>query len=73
MRLRAQILIDIDAADFADAAVHQKRVEQLFGEVCSRYEQAKLEFRQRRQRPHRQTAARGGALHYTGSMSEYEE
>lgn len=73
MRLRAQILIDIEAADFADAAAHQKRVEQVFAEVRGEYDQAKLEFRQRRQRPHRQTAARGGALHYTGSMSDYEE
>lgn len=73
MRLRAQILIDIEAADFAEAAAHQLRIEHVFAEVRSCYEQAQLEFRQRRLRPSRQTTAQGGALHYTGRMSDYEE
>ncbi len=73
MRLRAEILIDIDAADFADAAAHQQRIERVFAAVRDSYDQAQLDFRQRRQRPQRLTAASNGVLHYTGAMSEYDE
>jgi hypothetical protein len=73
VRLRAQIVIDIEAADFADAAVHQQTVEGLFGQVRNIYDQAHLDFRQRRIRPQRQTVARNGVLHYTGHMNEYED
>lgn len=73
MRLRAQILIDIDANDFADAATHQHRLESIYAAIRDQYGQAQLEFRQRRQRPARQAAIGRGLRHYTGRMSEYVE
>lgn len=50
MRLRAQITIDIEAADFVDAADHQRRLEQLVRSIKSEYEQAALLLRERRER-----------------------
>ncbi|MEQ1809863.1 MAG: hypothetical protein ABL889_08055 [Terricaulis sp.] len=73
MRLRAQILIDIEASDFSDAATHQQRVEQLFELVRHTYDQAQLDFRQRRQRTLSRRASNGALVHYTGRMAEYEE
>jgi hypothetical protein len=71
VRLRAQIVIYIDAKDFADAADHQHRVQRVFETVRETYDDAQLEFRQRRERARRQTP-RSGVLHYTGRMNEYE-
>jgi hypothetical protein len=71
MRLRAQITVDIEVRDFAEAASHQKEVENMFGLVKARYEQAVLEFRQRRERVRRQPNDER-LRHYTGNMSEYE-
>jgi hypothetical protein len=73
MRLRAQIVIDIDADDFAEAAAHQTRVEQAFLKLQESYSGARLEFRQRRERPLRRTVAQSGPLHYTGKMGAYED
>lgn len=71
MRLRAQIVIDIDVSDFAEAAEHQNRVHRVFEAVRESYDHAQLEFRQRRERSRRQAPA-GAVLHYTGRMNEYE-
>ena len=48
MRLKAQIVIDIEAADFGEAAEHQRRVELAFETVREVYPEAQLDFRQRR-------------------------
>ena len=72
MRLRAEIVIDIDANDFADAAEHQERVHRVFEAVRQTYDHARLEFRQRRERTRRPGSGARGVLHYTGRMSEYE-
>jgi hypothetical protein len=50
MKLRAQILIDIDADDFVAAADHQRRIETLLTDVKRAYDQAELVFRERRPR-----------------------
>lgn len=73
MRLRAQIVIDIDAGDFSEAASHQQRLERLFEAVRVEYDQAHLDFRQRRQRTLRTRASAEGLRHYTGKMAEYEK
>ena len=74
MRLRAQIVIDIDANDFADAATHQHRLEGIYAAIRDRVlTRRSLSFRQRRQRPARQVAVGRGLRHYTGRMSEYVE
>ncbi|MGE0595860.1 MAG: hypothetical protein AB7P07_05825 [Hyphomonadaceae bacterium] len=72
MRLRAQIIIDIDAADFAAAAAHQERVEDIMGSVKRAYPEALLQFRQRRERT-RRAADLTRPQHYTGRMAAYEE
>jgi hypothetical protein len=72
VRLRAQIVIDIDAKDFAEAADHQLRVRRVFEAVQETYGQAQFEFRQRRERARRQLPGGRGVLHYTGRMNEYE-
>jgi hypothetical protein len=48
MKVRATITIDIDAADFIEAAEHQRRVETILGEVKKVYGAAVLDFRERR-------------------------
>lgn len=73
MRLRAQISIDIEVSDFLEAATHQRRVEQLYDLVRHSYDQAQLDFRQRRQRTLSRNAGDGALIHYTGRMAEYEE
>jgi hypothetical protein len=73
MRLRAQIVIDIDADDFTEAADHQQRLERLFHAIRTEYVQAQWEFRQRRQRSLRDGAPVDGPHHYTGRMAEYEK
>ena len=50
MRLRAHITIDIDANDFIAAADHQRAVQAMLDQVQDLYPQAKLEFRERRDR-----------------------
>lgn len=48
MRLRATIVIDIDAADFVEAAEHQQQIEQMLAGVREIYGRAELELRERR-------------------------
>jgi hypothetical protein len=73
MRLRAQIVIDIEARDFSDAASHEEKVAQIYDLVREQYGQAHLEFRQRRQRPRRLGEQTQQVRHYTGRMADYEE
>lgn len=73
MRLRAQILIDIEAASFSEAAEHQRRVELAFQAVLGAYPDAQLEFRQRRSRVRPANSNYPRALHPTGRMSVYNE
>lgn len=48
MRLKATITIDIDAADFVEAAGHQRRIEALLTDMREAYPAAGLDFRERR-------------------------
>jgi hypothetical protein len=50
MKLRAEIVIEIDAADYIAAADHQRSVQAIFNEVRTRYGGASLAFRQLRER-----------------------
>ena len=50
MRLRAEIIIDIKARDFVDAADHQRRLEQLFQPILSEYNEANLVLKERREK-----------------------
>ncbi len=48
LRLRAQITIDIDAADFVSAAEHQRRVEGFMDQIRQAYERTDLVLKERR-------------------------
>ncbi len=53
MKLRATIVIDIDAADFVEAADHQRTIEGFLIDLKQNYGDAALDFRESR------TARRG--------------
>lgn len=61
MRLRAMISIDIDAADFVEAAQHQRTMETILNEVRAKYDAAVLDFRERRGRSERSATSAAGA------------
>ncbi|NEX92814.1 hypothetical protein [Caulobacter sp. 17J65-9] len=74
MRLRAQITIDIEAADFLEAADHQRQLETILGQVKKNYMQAALQLRERRQRAaSRAIAPKAPLKHYTGKLSAYAD
>lgn len=50
MKLKATIVIDIDADDFVDAADHQRRIEAAVAKIHERYPRAWLDFREQRGR-----------------------
>lgn len=53
MRLRATIVIDVEAADFVEAADHQRMIEACVVDLKARYGEVSLDFRESR------TARRG--------------
>lgn len=71
MRLRATIMIDIDADDFVEAAVHQEKVEEIHSLVRQQYEQAQLDIRHRRRRS--PASSRVAYQLRSGRASAYEE
>lgn len=52
MRLRAQIVVDIDAGDYVEAAEHQNTLQRYLKDIQSRYPNASLSMRERRERRH---------------------
>jgi len=48
MRLRAHITIDIDAADYLEAAEHQRKIETCLSSVKTDYPEAEVTVRERR-------------------------
>lgn len=50
LKLRAEIIIEIDAEDFVVAADHQRCIEGILREVKENYPQASLIFRERKER-----------------------
>ncbi len=48
MRLRATIVIDIEAADFVEAADHQRKIETFVTELKAAYGEVTLDFCERR-------------------------
>jgi len=48
MKLRAQIVIDVDAEDFVQAAEHQVRIETFLREIKPAYPGVVVTFRERR-------------------------
>jgi hypothetical protein len=52
MRLRAQIVVDIDADDYVEAAAHQNALKSYLEEIQARYPNAEMTMRERRERRH---------------------
>jgi hypothetical protein len=50
MKLRAEIVVDIEAANYLEAAEHQRKLESLLKDVKTRYATAQLQIRERRKR-----------------------
>ena len=50
MKLRAQIVVDIDAENYVEAAEHQRHLELFLEHVRARYATAQLQMRERRER-----------------------
>ena len=76
MRLRASITVDIDAADYVEAAAHQRRLQALFEAVAAAYPEADFQFRERRARTRPQPAQSVPETvtqlkHYTGKLNRY--
>ena len=52
MRLRAQIIVDIDADDYVEAAEHQNALQRYLRDIQEQYPGASLTMRERRERRH---------------------
>ena len=57
MRLRAQIIVEITADDYIEAAEHQRHLGMLLEGMRERYPDAKLVMRERRERGHPEEVA----------------
>jgi hypothetical protein len=74
MKLKAEIVIEIDAEDYVAAAGHQTAVEAIFDSVRASYSEASLRIRP--MRAQRLTLARGEARRRvapTGALAAYED
>lgn len=52
MRLRVQIVVDIDAGDYVEAAEHQSALQRHLRNIQAQYPGASLSMRERRERRH---------------------
>lgn len=75
MKLRAEISIELEAADFVGAAEHQRRIEELHNQVRQTYPAAVMVLRERKERERaRKIQAGGGALPpVTGRLNTYRD
>jgi hypothetical protein len=74
MKLRAELVIDLEAEDYIGAAEHQRFVETVFSGLKERYGQATMSIRQlrdKREGPGRASTPR--FRHHTGALAAYEE
>jgi hypothetical protein len=70
IRLRAEIVIEFDAADFLEAASHQDRLAKLVAELQQDYPDTKLALRERRNRGPKEVELRP-ASRPTGNLRRY--
>ena len=74
VRLSAEIVIEIEAPDFAVAAEHQRRVEVLHEAVRQAYPQASMLLRERKERASaRQIQNARPMVHQTGRLHAYAD
>ena len=67
MRLRVQIIVDIDAGDYVEAAEHQNTLQTYLRDIQARYPHASLTMRERRERRHDALAVPADAVARAGS------
>jgi hypothetical protein len=76
MKLRAELVIDLEAEDYIGAAEHQRFVETIFSELKDRYSQATMSIRQLRDKREGEGLGRSSTprfRHHTGALAAYEE
>jgi hypothetical protein len=73
LRLRAEIVIELDATDFVEAASHQNRLEQLLDQLHDVYPRARLSIRERRDRGPRPPASLRPNGRTTGRLHKYDD
>jgi hypothetical protein len=72
MRLKISISIEIEAADFVEAAAHQRRLQEYLERAQATYPEMDLHFWERRRRLRSKTPdALRGIRSYTGRLSRY--
>jgi hypothetical protein len=70
MRLRAEIVVELEAADFVDAATHQNRLESFISQLSEAYPNVKLTLRERRDRGPKEADLRPSG-HASGRLHRY--
>lgn len=70
IHLRAEFVIDFDAADFVEAGVHQRSLAEVFAGLQQQYPDAKLSIRERRQRGLKERELAPAAIS-TGKLRTY--
>ena len=74
MKLRAQIVIEVEAEDFVTAANHERAIQDIFRNVKNEYEIAQLEFREVRGRSAKEGEAGLRKMRrYTGNLNTYAD
>ncbi len=74
MKLRAQILIEVEAEDFLAAANHERAIQTIFKSLQADYDNAQLEFREVRSKtPKPDGAALRKMQRYTGNLHQYAD
>jgi hypothetical protein len=74
MKLRAQIMIEVEADDFMAAAGHEQAIQSIFRGLQMQYEGAQLEFREVRSKTAKDAAASLRKMkRYTGNLHSYAD
>lgn len=74
MKLRAQILIEVEAEDFVSAANHEQAIQTIFRDLQGAYGTAQLEFREVRSKSLKENApALRKMRRYTGNLHQYAD
>ncbi len=74
MKLRAQIMIEVEAEDFLAAANHERAIQGIFRNLQNDYSSAQLEFREVRNKTPKEGAVGVRKMRrYTGNLHQYAE
>jgi hypothetical protein len=74
MKLRAQIMIEVEAEDFLAAANHERAIQDIFRTLQSDYSSAQLEFREVRSKTPKDGVIGARKMRrYTGNLHQYAD